>query len=51
MTTKNAKTSPGDFMKRLIGQQVEIKLNDNDVYRGTLRCVDGTMNVLITGAK
>jgi small nuclear ribonucleoprotein (snRNP)-like protein len=45
------RTTPGDFMKQLLGRQVEVKLNDNDLYRGTLCCLDGTMNVLLLGAK
>ena len=35
-----------------MGKLVEIKLNDNETFfRGTLNCLDGTMNILLTNAK
>ena len=36
----------------MLGRPVEVKLNDNHTYfTGTLACLDGTMNVLLTNAK
>ena len=36
----------------MLGRLVEVKLNDNHTYfTGTLACLDGTMNVLLTNAK
>ena len=50
--TKSSRTNPGDFIKQLLGRAVEVKLNDNETfYRGTLACLDGTMNLLLTNAK
>jgi small nuclear ribonucleoprotein (snRNP)-like protein len=41
--------SPADFIKQLLGRPVEVKLNDNDTFfKGTLRNLDGTMNLLLT---
>lgn len=46
------RSNPGDFLKQSLGKMVEIKLNDNETYfRGTLNCLDGTMNILLTNAK
>ncbi len=51
-THKHARNNPADFIKQLLGRPVEVKLNDNETsYRGTLCCLDGTMNVLLTNAK
>lgn len=44
--------SPADFIKKLLGKPVEVKLNDNDTFfRGNLSNLDGTMNILLTEVK
>lgn len=44
--------NPADFLKKMLGKPVEVKLNDNDTFfRGNLSCLDGTMNVLLSGVK
>jgi small nuclear ribonucleoprotein (snRNP)-like protein len=51
-SNKSSRTNPADFIKKLLGRQVEVKLNDNETfYRGTLTCLDGTMNILLSNAK
>lgn len=42
---------PIDFLKKMLGKSVEVKLNDNyTFFTGTLICLDGTLNVLLTNA-
>ena len=49
---KAKRNNPVDFLKQLLGRPVEVKLNDNHTYFvGTLMCLDGTLNVLLTNAK
>jgi small nuclear ribonucleoprotein (snRNP)-like protein len=44
--------NPADFLKLMLGQTVEVKLNDNHTFfTGRLACLDGTMNVLLTHAQ
>ena len=44
--------NPADFLKKMLGKSVEVKLNDNlTFFQGTLSCLDGTMNVLLSGVK
>ena len=49
---KGKRNNPVDFLKQMLGRVVEVKLNDNHThFIGTLTCLDGTMNVLLTNAK
>ncbi len=49
---KNKRHNPGDYLKKMLGREVEVKLNDNHTfYAGVLTCLDGNMNVLLTNAK
>jgi small nuclear ribonucleoprotein (snRNP)-like protein len=49
MTKRN---NPSDFLKQMLGKPVEVKLNDNETFfTGTLNCLDGTLNILLTNAK
>lgn len=51
-SNKSSRTNPADFIRQLLGRAVEVKLNDNQTfYRGTLTCLDGTMNILLSHAK
>ena len=51
-TKKVVRNNPEHFIKQLLGRPVEVKLNDNETYfRGTLTCLDGTLNTLLTNAK
>ena len=34
-------------MKKLIGKQVRVKLNDDSNYVGTFVCMDGCLNVVL----
>lgn len=43
------RNNPGDFLKKMLGRPVEVKLNDNNTFMtGTMACLDGNMNVLLT---
>lgn len=49
---KSKRNNPGDYLKRMLGREVEVKLNDNDTFfTGVMTCLDGSMNVLLTNAK
>lgn len=51
-SNRSSRTNPADFIRQLLGRPVEVKLNDNETfYRGTLTCLDGTMNILLNNAK
>ena len=44
--------NPADFLKKMLGREVEVKLNDNQTFfHGTMVCLDGSMNVLLGNAK
>jgi U6 snRNA-associated Sm-like protein LSm6 len=46
------RNNPSDFLKQMLGKPVEVKLNDNETFfTGTLNCLDGTLNILLTNAK
>lgn len=36
---------PSDFLKSVLGQQVAVKLNSGEEYRGKLACLDNFLNV------
>jgi len=49
---KAKKSNPGDYLKKMLGREVEVKLNDNHTFfTGVMACLDGNMNVLLTNAK
>lgn len=39
--------NPSDFLKQITGRSVVVKLNNGSDYRGTLRCLDGYMNIVL----
>lgn len=44
----NAKAgSPNDFLKGVIGKNVNVRLNSGIDYRGVLSCLDGYMNIAL----
>ena len=46
------RNNPGDFLKKMLGREVEVKLNDNHTFfHGIMMCLDGSMNVLLGNAK
>merc|ERR1719333_417177 len=45
-----SKRSPGDFLKQVIGRSIAVKLNNGLEYRGVLTCLDGYMNIAMSGA-
>ena len=52
MNTTKKRNNPSDFINQMLGRPVEVKLNDNDTsFVGTLRCLDGTMNVLLADVR
>ena len=51
MSTARKRRNPADFIKQLKERPVEVKLNDNTIYKGKLNGLDGTMNVLLSDAK
>ncbi|KAJ1498171.1 U4/U6-U5 snRNP complex subunit lsm6 [Coelomomyces lativittatus] len=50
-TTTSSKHSPSDFLSRLIGTDVTVKLNSGVEYRGKLACLDGYMNIALEDTK
>ena len=51
MSTGRKRRNPADFIKQLRDRPVEVKLNDETVFRGKMNGLDGTMNVLLSDAK
>ena len=41
------KASSGDFLGLIKGKRVYAKLNDGQVYAGSLICIDGNLNVVL----
>jgi U6 snRNA-associated Sm-like protein LSm6 len=39
--------SPADFLQKVIGKRVRVKLNSGIEYRGLLSCLDGYMNIAL----
>uniref|UniRef100_A0A6B2LVE5 Sm domain-containing protein n=1 Tax=Arcella intermedia TaxID=1963864 RepID=A0A6B2LVE5_9EUKA len=37
--------TPSDFLKKVLGRVVVVKLNSGVTYRGILACLDGYMNI------
>lgn len=49
---KHRRHNPADYLKKMLGREVEVKLNDNNTFfTGVLACLDGSMNVLLTNAR
>ena len=44
-------TSPGDFLTKIKGKRVLVKLNDGMVYSGNFICMDGNLNVVLETAE
>ena len=51
MSTTRKRRNPADFIKQLKERPVEVKLNDNSIFKGKLNGLDGTMNILLSDAK
>jgi small nuclear ribonucleoprotein (snRNP)-like protein len=51
MNAQRQRHNPADFVNQLLGRPVEVKTNDSSAFRGTLKCLDGTMNILLTDVK
>ncbi|KAI3650070.1 hypothetical protein MP228_005702 [Amoeboaphelidium protococcarum] len=50
MATQSAgNKAPQEFVNRMIGNHVSIKLNTGVEYRGKLVCLDAFMNVVLDG--
>ncbi|KAH8741632.1 Sm protein F [Cryptosporidium ryanae] len=43
--TKAVKKSPSDFLRKVIGNQVIVRLNSGVDYKGLLACLDDRMNI------
>lgn len=43
--------TPGDFLKQVVGQDVRVRLNNGVDYKGSLKCLDGFMNIALDGTK
>ncbi|SNX82310.1 probable U6 snRNA-associated Sm-like protein LSm6 [Melanopsichium pennsylvanicum] len=39
--------SPNDFLKSVIGKNVNVRLNSGIDYQGVLSCLDGYMNIAL----
>lgn len=48
MSNTRKRRNPADFIKQLKDRPVEVKLNDDTIYKGKLNGLDGTMNVLLS---
>lgn len=45
------KRTPADLLKQMLGRPVSVQVNQDIVYRGTLICLDGQMNLCLQGAE
>lgn len=45
------KRSPGDFLKRLIGNAVVVRLHSGTEFYGRLVCLDGFMNIALAATE
>ncbi|KAH3841208.1 hypothetical protein DPMN_114666 [Dreissena polymorpha] len=45
--TMSRKQTPSEFLKKIIGRPVVVKLNSGVDYRGVLACLDGYMNIAL----
>lgn len=43
----NKKKTPSDFLKRIIGRPVCVKLYTGEKYNGILACLDGFLNIVL----
>lgn len=50
-STVTKRQNPSDFLKQITGRQVVVKLHSGGDYRGTLRCLDGYMNIVLEQAE
>nr|CAD2143381.1 unnamed protein product [Meloidogyne enterolobii] len=39
--------TPSEFLKKIVGKPVVVKLNSGVDYRGILSCLDGFMNIAL----
>lgn len=46
-----AERSPAAFLKKLLGRDVSVKLNNGQVITGKLEALDGFVNVALRGAE
>eukprot|EP01138_Halocafeteria_seosinensis_P013195 gb/GECG01013477.1/.p1 GENE.gb/GECG01013477.1/~~gb/GECG01013477.1/.p1 ORF type:complete len:100 (+),score=20.51 gb/GECG01013477.1/:1-300(+) len=42
---KKTTSNPSDFLRRILGKPVVVKLNSGVQYKGVLACLDGFMNI------
>ena len=47
----NQKRNPADFIKQSLGREVLVRLNEDAEITGTLVCLDGALNMVLSGAK
>ena len=43
----SSSVTPGDFLKRAVGKEVRVRLNNGTDYIGNLACLDGFMNIAL----
>lgn len=43
----NKRQNPSEFLREIIGKTVKVKLNNGSDYKGTLRCLDGCLNIVL----
>jgi U6 snRNA-associated Sm-like protein LSm6 len=43
--------TPGDFLKRAVGKEVRVRLNNGTDYSGNLSCLDGFMNIALDNTR
>ena len=43
--------TPGDFLKKAVGKEVRVRLNNGTDYSGNLACLDGFMNIAMENTK
>lgn len=43
----NKRQNPSEFLREIIGKPVKVKLNNGSDYKGTMRCLDGCLNIVL----
>ncbi|KAL3097592.1 hypothetical protein niasHT_025578 [Heterodera trifolii] len=47
LATNSRRQTPSEFLKKIVGKPVVVKLNSGADYRGILSCLDGFMNIAL----
>lgn len=50
-TAPKSRQNPTEFLKKITGARVVVKLNSGSDFRGVLSCLDGYMNIVLHQAE